>query len=119
MKYIIYGNTVRVCNCMFAHAVTRPLCITTDSYAHRDEVVKAKRSDKRAVEEYLKYALSYVESQVSKHPHTTPQTDVYFLISMQNHVMMKPFAWYPPKLDPQKWGEDDLHISKSTKCIYH
>lgn len=37
---------------------------------------------------------------------------------MQNHVMMKPFAWYPPKLDPQKWGEDDLHISKSTKHIH-
>lgn len=36
----------------------------TESYAHRDEVVKAKRSDKKAVEEYLKFALTCLVSQV-------------------------------------------------------
>ena len=39
--------------------------VLTESYAHRDEVVKLKRDDKRAVEEYLKHALPCLESQVT------------------------------------------------------
>ena len=36
----------------------------TESFAHRDEVVKAKRSDKKALEGYLNFALTCVVSQV-------------------------------------------------------
>ncbi|CAI8007631.1 Protein NipSnap homolog 3A [Geodia barretti] len=60
-----------------------------ENYAHRDEVVRAKRSDKRAVEEYLSFALTCL---------------VY-----QNHTIMKAFDWYTPKLDtPQNWGVYEL-----------
>ena len=36
----------------------------TESYAHRDEVVKAKRTDKKAFEGYVTFALTCLVSQV-------------------------------------------------------
>ena len=38
--------------------------LAAESYAHRDEVVMSKKSDKRVVEEYLNHVLPLLISQV-------------------------------------------------------
>ena len=54
----VIRNAIR-CGQVIAEAI-----FYAENYAHRDEVVGAKRSDKRAVEEYLRFALTCLVSQV-------------------------------------------------------
>ena len=52
-------RNARGCGQIIAEAI-----FCAENYAHRDEVVRAKRSDKRAVEEYLSFALTCLVYQV-------------------------------------------------------